>query len=114
MIGTEEQRRAQRCSVRLPLRIIAADGRAVNCIGQTRDMGAGGVRFIVPAELPPGTVIDYVVTLSTYSPAAHIRCTGEVLRCAESVEAPNPSYELAATMRRYNFVPQAQVENAGG
>ena len=111
MIRTEEQRRAQRYNVRLPLLIVRAGGLAVNCSGQTRDLGAGGVRFVIPAELPAGTAIDYVVTLSNYTPAALIRCTGVVLRCMDNADGrPNSRYEIAATMRSYVFVPLTHKE----
>ncbi len=103
---TIEQRRTQRCIVKFPLRIVEAGGQVVAWAGETRDMGSGGVRFVMPSALPPGMRIDYVVTLSSRSPEAQIRCTGEVLRCVKSSETGTGNdYELAVSMKRYMFVP---------
>jgi len=113
MIKTEEQRRGQRYNVRLPLRIVALDGIAVNWTGQTRDLGTGGVRFLIRSALPVGKPVEYVVTLSTYSPAAHIRCIGAVLRCATYDGTSSEGlYDIAVTMNSYSFVPPYQAEYA--
>ena len=107
MLLTEEQRHAQRYRVRLPLRIVAADGHAVDWVGQTRDIGTNGVRFVILDEMPVGRAIEYVVSLSSYNPAAEIHCAGEIVRCTKhDAGAIGHLYEAAVTMEEHVFIPQ--------
>ena len=91
----------------LPLRVLAVAGQPVKWKGETRDIGAGGVCFVSPAELPVGKIIDYEITLSTAGSGARIRCFGTILRC---VAGPD-SWVIAATMKRYTFVRPATADS---
>jgi len=104
----EEQRRGQRQEVILPLRITVLDGRTVNWFAQTRNIGAGGVRFVAKYQLQVGKAVEYVVTLSSYEPVVAIRCVGKILRCVKKYG--DDSYDVAATMDRYVFDRQKEME----
>jgi hypothetical protein len=101
----QEQRITPRFKVSLSAHIVGIDNRPVSWKGETIDIGAGGVRFILPHELPVGNTIDYVITLSDNEPPARICCVGNVLRC----EKKENSWEAAATMARYVFVRSGSV-----
>ena len=108
-----EKRSAQRHKLSLPMRIVAVGGDAVDWIGETRDIGAGGVRFVMPFQLLAGTRVEYIVTLSSYHPAAEIRCAGSILRCAKRGAGRNgESWEAAVTMDRYRFGAQSESPTA--
>lgn len=99
-----ELRQTNRYNMSLPVRIVAADGQELDWIGHTIDIGAGGVRFMVPGELPVGKTVEYIITLSEYNPVSLIRCTGSILRSVKKDEAGHLCFETAATMERYAFV----------
>lgn len=113
MVRTKEQRRAQRYEAKFPIRVIAIDGQPADWVGETRDIGSGGVRFALPNELPVERAIEYIVTLSCDPPVARIVCKGDILRCATSDEpGTGDCFEIAATMRSYSLVGQAETITA--
>lgn len=110
MVRTKEHRKAKRYEARFPIRVTAIDGHPTDLAGQTRDIGSGGVRFVLANELPVERTIEYIVTLSCHPPAARIVCKGGILRCAASDErGPGDCFEIAATMLSYYFVPEAEI-----
>lgn len=104
-----ELRRSPRHIITLPLRVASVDGLPAVSVGETRDIGAGGVGFVVPLELPVGKSIAYEITLSTCGAGARIRCAGTILRCERRGEA----WKIAATMARYHFAGTGNAESAG-
>lgn len=76
--------------------------------GHTRDISSGGVRFSIQEEVPIGTAIEYIVTLSENGIPVHIRCRGRVLRCLKN----EIGFEAAATMSRYVFVHGESPQSA--
>jgi hypothetical protein len=76
----------------------------VNLLGQTRDLGAGGVRFVVPDKLPIGRQVEYVITRSSGNRGDEIECTGNILRCVKKYDYP--SYEVVATIEIERKKPQ--------
>jgi len=104
----QEKRTTPGFKISLAVQIVAIDNQPVswngqipvNWDGQTKDIGAGGVRFVSPRALPVGNTVDYVVTLSDNDPPARVYCVGRVLRCEKKENA----WETAATMNRYVFI----------
>jgi hypothetical protein len=106
VVKPEEQRRVPRYDVRLPIRVTAIDGQPAYWVGQTRDIGFGGVRFDLANELPIARTVEYMVTLSDHAPAVRIICKGNVLRCIRNSDA---CFEIAVTMTRYWFAPHGET-----
>jgi hypothetical protein len=96
MVLTPELRKVPRYEVILPLRIVSVGRRPVNLLGQTRDVGAGGVRFVVSDKLPIGRKVEYVITRSSGNRGTEIECVGNILRCVKKYDYP--SYEVVATI----------------
>jgi len=103
----EDRRRAPRYKAHLSLLVLAVAGNAVDCGGQTLDIGVGGVRFMIPNELPIGETIVYLVTRPGESPAAGIQCTGKILRCAKKLNSH--SHEVVATVESSVIVTQDEL-----
>src|ERR1051326_4458154 len=100
-----EQRRTKRFKLQLPLSITRTGAERVALPGETRDISAGGVLFTTDAEPTSGS-IEYVITLDHQGPV-HLRCIGKVVRCQRdhAAESPaSPSYVVAATLERYEFL----------
>jgi hypothetical protein len=109
-----EQRQASRYEVCLPFRILSVGGHTVDWSGRTRNMSAGGVSFVVPDALVIGSVVEYVITLSSNNPPVRISCLGKILRCTKSDDGQNEAcYEAAATMERYGFITGEDVGLGG-
>jgi hypothetical protein len=102
-----EQRRTKRFKLQLPLSITRTGAERVALPGETRDISSGGVLFTT--ETKPDTTsgsIEYVITLDHQGPV-HLRCIGKVVRCQRdwTAESPaTPSYIVAATLERYEFL----------
>ena len=102
-----EQRRTRRFKLRLPLSITRAGSERTAAAGYTRDISSNGVLFTTERQPDLACPIEYVITLNREGPrAVNLRCIGKVIR-AERLEAgtdPAPSYQVAATLERYEFV----------
>jgi hypothetical protein len=107
---TADRRLAPRYAVSLPVRVMAIGGRKLNSNGQTQDIGACGIRFIVPAQLPVGDPIEYAVTLPVYCLAARIRGVGKVLRCDPIKTGNGEAFEVAASMEQHVLIPQKGID----
>ena len=60
-----------------------------------------------------GGAIEYVVTLTTVNDVqVDVRCVGKVLRMEPSPEMATPTYVVAATMDRYQFIRRQAGERA--
>ena len=92
----------------LPLRVVSVGRRRVNLLGQTRDVGAGGVRFVVQDKLPIGRKVEYVITRSSGNRGTEIECVGNILRCVKKYDYP--SYEIVASIE--NERKKAQSDTA--
>jgi hypothetical protein len=100
----EDRRRAARYKAHLSLQVLAVAGNAVDCSGQTLDIGVGGVRFTIANKLPVGDTILYLVTRPGESSTAGIQCTGKILRCA--TKCNSHYHEVVATVESSVVVTQ--------
>ena len=103
-----EQRRTRRFQLELPLSITRAGAARVAFAGKTMNISSTGVLFTAGAEPDLGGPIEYVITLShNGSQSVNIRCVGKVLRSERlyhSTEGELRSFQIAATLERYEFI----------
>jgi hypothetical protein len=102
-----EQRRTRRFQLQLPLSITRSGSERVAVAGFTKNISSSGVLFTSGAAPDPGGSIEYVITLSHEGPQpVTLRCVGKVLRSERtpSLGEERRSYEVAATLERYEFV----------
>ncbi|MGE5567544.1 MAG: PilZ domain-containing protein [Rhodospirillales bacterium] len=100
-----EQRKAKRFDVKLPLRIVRNGTRQVAGFGETRNMSSAGVLFASDTRLDVGEPLEYVVTLSSQAPnKISLHCLGKVTRLGTPAEQAQESFEVAATLERYEFI----------
>jgi hypothetical protein len=89
----------------LPLAITRSGAERVAQIGLTKNISSGGVLFTSEAEPDIGGAIEYVITLSGPSDQrVNLRCIGKIVRARKVAEADEPSFDVAATLERYEFV----------
>jgi hypothetical protein len=99
-----EQRRTRRFKLQLPVSITRSGAQRIDLIGQTRNISSSGVLFTADAEPDPARPIEYVITLNRDgSQSVNIRCMGKVLRSFQE-PGDRQSYQIAATLERYEFV----------
>ena len=102
-----DQRRSKRFELNLPLEIVRAGTERISQVVRTSNISSGGVLFKSPRQLEIGGPIEYVVTLTSgASGAVTLRCMGKVLRLETtySTESEDPSYVVAASLERYEFL----------
>jgi PilZ domain len=100
-----EQRRTKRFALQLPLAITRSGVERVTQSGLTKNISSGGVLFTVGTEPDLGTSIEYVIHLAGSTERnVSLRCVGKVLRCAKAEEDERKSFDIAATMERYEFL----------
>ena len=105
-----EQRRTRRFSLQLPLSITRSGAERVTVAGITMNISSSGVLFTSEREPDLGGSIEYVITLNHQgTQPVNLRCVGKVLR-AERLTVPvtNGSFQVAATLERYEFVRDRQ------
>ena len=108
MANLMEQRRTRRFRLQLPLSIIRTGAERVALIGLTKNISSTGVLFTTGREPEMGGPIEYVITVNHDGPqSVNLRCIGKVLR-TERTSAPreDTTYQIAATLERYEFVRQ--------
>jgi hypothetical protein len=96
-----EQRRTRRFKLQLPLSITRTGADRVTLVGFTRNISSSGVLFTTEREPDLGGPIEYIITLNHEGPqTVNLRCIGKVLRS----ERMDTTYQIAATLERYEFV----------
>ena len=99
-----EQRRTRRFQLELPLSITRAGAETVRLAGFTKNISSTGVLFTSGAAPDLGGPIEYVITLNHEGPQpVNLRCVGKVLR-SERTQSQGTSYQIAATLERYEFI----------
>ena len=96
----------------LPLSITRTGTVRVTFSGRTKNISSTGVLFTMGREPDLGGSIEYVITLNREGiHPVHLRCVGKVLRAEPSTggttDEEQQSYEIAATLERYEFVREA-------
>ncbi len=103
-----EQRRTRRFQLELPLSITRTGSLRVTLAGRTKNISSAGVLFTAAREPDLGGSIEYVITLNhEMLQPVQLRCVGKVLRMTRVDSEMNGdarSYEIAATLERYEFV----------
>ena len=73
--------------------------------GFTKNISSGGVLFTSEREPDVGGPVEYVITLGGPSDqVVSLRCIGKVVRCKKVPDSPEPVFDVAATLERYEFV----------
>ncbi len=101
-----DRRSSRRFDVQLPVKLIRNGDRPLSGVGETKNLGSGGVFFITNTQIDIGESIEYTVSLAP-NRALSLHCVGIVTRFELSRYGPsNPAgcYEVAATLERYGFV----------
>jgi hypothetical protein len=100
-----EQRRTRRFTLQLPLAITRNGADRVTQSGITKNISSGGVLFTSEKELDVGGPLEYIITLSVPSDqVVSLRCIGKVVRYKKIPDQPEPTFDVAATLERYEFV----------
>ncbi len=103
-----EQRRTRRFQLELPLSITRTGSLRMTLAGRTKNISSAGVLFIAAREPDLGGAIEYIITLNHEAiQPVQLRCIGKVVRRTRSDSATNGdgrTYEIAATLERYEFV----------
>jgi hypothetical protein len=105
----QEQRRAKRFELRLPIELVRSGSAEVNKTTETRNVSSSGVLFFSESQLPVGEPIEYLITLPTgprEAPKVRLHCVGTVIRLETSSRrnAKDKPFQVAATLERYEFV----------
>lgn len=92
--GSNENRRAQRIAVSLPVQV---GGRN----GQTRDISVGGIYFETDESFAPGSEVDFSVDLEYVKPGGVVRliCKGRIVR----VERTDGRLGVAVSIESHRF-----------
>ena len=99
----------------LPLSITRAGANHVVMPGFTKNISSTGVLFTTGAAPELGGPIEYIITLQLESPRpVNLRCMGKVLRSERTnvVGDARRSFEVAATLERYEFLRDLEVRPA--
>ena len=102
-----EQRKSRRFDLKLPLELLRNGAHRLLESGETTNLSSSGVLFRSGANLAPGDIVEYVITLptSTESVDVRLKCRGKVVRRNEEAEA-------AATLERWEFVRGRSLPSA--
>jgi hypothetical protein len=101
-----EQRRTRRFQLELPVSITRTGSLRVMLAGRTKNISSAGVLFTAAKEADLGGAIEYMITLNHENvEPVQLRCIGKVVRMTRADSGNNDrSYEIAATLERYEFV----------
>ena len=106
-----EQRRTRRFQLQLPLSITRSGAERVPFTGYTKNISSSGVLFTVEKEPDLGGPIEYIINLTHEgAQSVSLRCMGKVLRADPVTPAEERlgSFQVAATLERYEFVRVAR------
>jgi hypothetical protein len=101
-----ERRRHRRIEMELPIEIFLNDSD-VPAVGSTKDVSAGGVKFVVARRLEPNSDVEFVLSLPpeiTLCDTMRVRCKGKLLRVSPDGELGSTA---VASIQKYEFVASA-------
>ncbi|HEY2019149.1 MAG TPA: PilZ domain-containing protein [Bryobacteraceae bacterium] len=108
-----EQRRTKRFQLELPLSITRAGAERVALVGLTKNISSCGVLFTTGKEPDLGGPIEYIITLPVEGgQPVNLRCVGKVMRAERTASGSHEglrSYQIAATLERYEFVRDREI-----
>jgi hypothetical protein len=110
-----EQRRTRRFQLELPLAITRTGTERAVHPGVTKNISSMGVLFTTGAQPDLGGPIEYVITLKYEgTQSVNLRCVGKVLRFERALGTSDNrrSYQIAATLERYEFVRELGIQSA--
>ena len=100
-----DQRKTRRFALELPLSITRSGSERVVHAGRTKNISSSGVLFTSRAEPDLGGPIEYVIALNQDGPhVVNLRCIGKVVRSERMPDDATHTFEVAATLERYEFV----------
>jgi hypothetical protein len=94
-----EQRKSRRFELKLPLELLRSGSRRLLESGETKNLSSVGVLFDSAAQLEPGDVVEYMITLPSFANGAEVR-----LRCKGKIVRRTTDSSAAATLDRWEFV----------
>jgi c-di-GMP-binding flagellar brake protein YcgR len=101
---SSERRRHRRIEMELPIEIFV-EGSEVPLVGSTRNVSAGGVKFVVPRRLEQNSDLEFVLSLPreiTLCDTMRMRCKGKILRVSTEGELGSTA---VASIQKYEFLP---------
>jgi hypothetical protein len=103
-----ERRMARRYDLSLPVNVRLPINREPRShSGQTRDISTRGVYFMMQKDLPPGTEVDFTLTLPaeiTRGTEVFVRAHGRVVRVDKRTDDDHESIGVAAVIERYDII----------
>ncbi len=104
----DEQRKAKRFDLRLPLEVVRKSSQPVSSVGETQNLSAGGVLFTATIDMEIGEPLEYIITFPSHmgNGGVNLRCLGKVVRTDRGIPDPEGkrSVLVAATLERYEFL----------
>jgi hypothetical protein len=104
-----ERRKHRRIEMELPIEIYLNDSD-VPAVGSTKNVSAGGVKFVVARRLEPNSNVEFVLSLPpeiTLCDTMRVRCKGKVLRVTPDGELGSTA---VASIQNYEFVAKTILQ----
>jgi len=101
-----KRRRHRRIEMELPIEILLA-GSNVPAVGSTKNVSAGGVKFLISRRLEQNSEIEFILSLPpeiTLCETMRVRCRGRLLRVSPGGELGSTA---VASIQNYEFMPRA-------
>ena len=103
-----ERRTARRYDLSLPVIIrVPVEKEISSRNGKTRDISTRGVYFTMHKDLPPGTEVDFTLTLPaeiTRGTEVLVRAHGRVIRVDKRRDEDLETIGVAAVIERYDII----------
>ena len=103
-----ERRMARRYDLSLPVSVRMPINREPGAhSGQTRDISTRGVYFTMQRDMPPGTELDFTLTLPaeiTRGTEVFVRAHGRVIRVDKRRDDDHETIGVAAVIERYDII----------
>ena len=99
-----ERRKYRRIDMELPIEIFF-EGSEVPVVGSTKNVSAGGVKFVVSRRIEHNSDLEFVLSLPpeiTLCDTMRMRCKGRILRVSTEGEFGSTA---VASIQKYEFLP---------
>ncbi len=101
VIAVNEQRRARRFPIRVPLQIVSDN--SLETTAKTQDISASGILLSTEQQIPTGSMLRFLITFPssiTKGKPLRVRCTGEVVR----VDKKEREYDVGIQIKHFQFL----------